>query len=95
MIIDNEMFERVLDGFSSEINDIEDETLQSNLQEIFDSLYYIYERFDLDALEVAENENEVMRALLSQVLSYEQKRYVRLKYNIDVDDGAMSNGVMV
>ena len=88
MIIDNELFERALDGLSNIIDDIKDETLQSNMQGIFDSLYHIYECIDLNGVEDVVNENEVMRKLLAESLSYEEKRYVRLKYNIDVDDRA-------
>lgn len=89
MIVERDTFEQVLDGFSSIINDIEDETLQSNLTDIHDSLYIIWEEgIDLEALEDVKGENELLRSLLAEVLSYEQKRYVRIKYDIDVDDRA-------
>lgn len=86
MIIDNDTFERVLDSFSSIIDDIEDVTLRSNLQDIFESLYTIYECVDLEELEAVKGENEVLVHLLAQSLSHEQKLYVKFKYGIDVDN---------
>lgn len=86
MTIDNDMFERVLDSFSSTIDDVEDAVLRSNLQDIHDSLYTICENIDIDVMNNIVDENEVMRDILKQVLSHEQKQYIRLKYNIDITD---------
>lgn len=95
MIIDLERFERVLDGLSGIINDIEDETLQDELRESFDALYEIYEGTDVNGLEDMKRENEVMRQLLAQLLSDEQKLRLKWKHRIDVDDGATGHEYII
>lgn len=94
-MIDMERLERVLDGLSGIINDIEDKTLRSELGGFFDALYDIYEDIDLTVQDDMESENDVMRTLLAQLLSDEQKRRLKLKYNIDVDDGVTGHEYII
>lgn len=94
-MIDMERFERVLDGLSGIINDIEDKTLQDNLLGFFDALYDIYEGSVIMENDEMESKNDVMRTLLAQLLSEEQKRRLKLKYNIDVDDGVTGHEYII
>ena len=93
--MDNNEFECLLDEFSNILMDIKDAALRSNLMGILDSLYCVYEQIDLEELDRVKNENEIMLHILEQVLSYEQKQYVRIKYDIDIGYNVMGEGVMI
>lgn len=86
-MMDAGTFERLLDGLFSEIEDLPDGSAKTNLIGIADSLYNVFENLDCEEPEKIQGENETMRKILANRLSDDEKRYVKIKYGIDLYEG--------
>lgn len=86
-MVDTQRFEGLLEALGNEIDDLEvGYSTKSNLTNILQGLCSIFEEIqcsETDAESIIE-ENEVLKRLLSDHLSYEDKMYYRLKYNMDL-----------
>lgn len=80
-------FERLLEGLDNEIADLPDGSTKENLTNISSALYSIFEDLDFEEPDELKKENTVMRKLLADRLSHEEKQYIRFKYHIDIDEG--------
>ncbi len=83
-MIDLQQFEGLLEALQNEIEWPDDPVTQGNMQTIYDGLYGLYEDLMVMNLDRLEEENTVMRQILADRLSDEDKRYYRIKYGIDL-----------
>lgn len=83
-MIDEREFEALLEGLQGEIDDLPASNTKSNLEAIHDALYGIFEEVALLDVSTEREENKILKSLLADRLSYEDKQYIRLKYDIEV-----------
>ena len=83
-MVDLEQFEGLLESLNSEIETLPNDSVRSNLETIHDGLYRIFEDVSLVDTDKVTEENEVLRQLLTAYLSYEDRQYIRIKYDIDL-----------
>lgn len=83
-MIDEQHFEGLLESLQGEIDDLPEGEAKSNLSGICDKLYGIFEELanstDGDFFE----EYEIIKELLTDRLSYDEKLYYKIKYHIDL-----------
>ena len=84
-MIDTQRFEGLLEALDSEIDAVRynAEPNLGNLEDIYSALYSIFEEVSLVDVDKITEEHEVLKRLLANHLSYEDKMYYRLKYDID------------
>lgn len=83
-MIDETRLEALLESLDSEIQELPESTARDNLIDISSALYGIFEDIMLADVEKTKQENEVLRQLLTAYLSYEDKLYIRFKYEVDL-----------
>ena len=83
-MVDTQQFEMTLDALATQIEEVKDPAVKSNLEDINGVLYGIYEDVLCLDVEGLEQENEMIKRLLAEHLSEDDKRYYRMKYHIDI-----------
>lgn len=83
-MIDTQRFEGLLEALDSEVEDLPSGSVKENLTDISSALYGIFEDVSLDDVDKIKEENEVLKQLLTVYLSYEDKQYIRIKYDIEL-----------
>lgn len=83
-MVDVTQFEGLLEALSNEIDELPQGSAKENLMSIHSALYGIFEEVSMDDTETLEREHTIMKALLEDRLSHEDKVYYRIKYNIDL-----------
>ena len=90
-MIDTRQFETSLEALENEIDDLPHSATKNNLIDISNTLYGIFESLDATEAENIKKENIIMRKLLAGILTDEQKRSVKFRYRIDIDEGTTGN----
>ena len=80
---DTQRFEGLLEALDREIEELPDGSVKENLTDISSALYSIFEDVSLDDVDKIKEENEVLKQLLTAYLSPEDKRYIRIKYDLE------------
>lgn len=86
-MVDTQRFEGLLESLGNEIDDLEvGFSTKDNLTNIFQGLYSIFEEVNCaeSELERLTEENEILKQILADRISYEDKQYFRIKYGIDL-----------
>lgn len=83
-LIDTRQFEGLLEALDNEIEELPSGSVRENLTDISSALYGIFEDVSLDDVDKIKEENEILKQIVSDRLSYEDKLYYRIKHNIDL-----------
>lgn len=83
-VVDVQGFEGLIEALNNEIEDLPQGKVRENLIQISSALYGIFEDVALTDFDGATEENEILKNLLKPHLSYEDKQYIRFKYDIDL-----------
>ena len=83
-MIDIQHFEALLEALDGEIETLPEGSMKENLTDISSALYGIFEDVSIVDTDKISMDNEVLKQLLSAYLSYEDKRYIRIKHDIDL-----------
>lgn len=83
-MVDVQQFEGLLESLQGEIDDLPEGTSKSNLSGICDGLYSIFEALEDISASGLFDEYDIIKELLTDRLSYDEKLYYKIKYHIDL-----------
>lgn len=83
-MINEREFETALEALNSEIENLPDGAVKSNLEDIHGVLYGIFEDLAVENIEIVIDQHAIMRDLLISHLSREDRFYYQRKHDIDL-----------
>ena len=78
--------ENIIEAINREVSELKPCVQRENLTSYCDDLYRQWEELQLceEENKRLQEENEILKRLLSEKTSYEDKQYIRFKYEIDL-----------